>query len=340
LFEDGNDGTATAKALRRVDAKTGKISTIFGFGFPGVASKQPGPPLQADVCDAPPGQTAVDRNDFVTFAPDADGNVFLFSSNSPILQVDQKTGRTTIVSGKRPGDAAPCAPIVSARAAAVDDEGNIYVAEGGDNGGRVVRIAAGTRNVTPIMGVPLEDVPSARNPVIAAPFVAPTPFNGANVTTVLSLHPSTLDTVGGNLDGTIDLFEAYKVAAVRLHITTGFNASLTQPMYQALGGSGYARSIAIYRVATCEKVHEIEATDPSMESGLAFLASAKDNGENTGAFHAFNCANGSSTPCSPPRLPDLMTGGYVVVLMSSVIRGGGFQPSACAEIPRSAGPSR
>jgi hypothetical protein len=338
--EDGNDGTATVKALRRVDAKTGMISTIFGLGYPAVASKQPSPPLQADVCDAPPGAIAVDRNDFGTFAPDADGNVFLFSSNSPILQVDQKTGRTTIVSGKRAGDTAPCAPIVSARAAAVDDEGNIYVAEGGDNGGRVVRIAARTRDVTPIMGVPIDDIPSARNPVIAAPFVAPTPFNGANVTTVLSLHPATLDTIGGNLDGTIDLFETDKVATVRLHITTGFNASLTPQIYQALGGPGYARSVAIFRVATCEKVHEIEATDPSMESGLAFIASAKDNGQSTGAFHAFNCANGSSTPCSSPRLPDLMTGGYVVVLMSSVIQGGGFRPSACAEIPRSADPSR
>ncbi|MEU7137349.1 SMP-30/gluconolactonase/LRE family protein [Streptomyces sp. NPDC046261] len=130
--------------LRRVDAKTGTITTVAGNGSQD-GSGDDGPAAKAAL-NAPRG-----------VAVDAQGNVYIADTgNHRVRRVDAATATITTVAGTgKPGHSGDGEPAVKAQLSspsgvAVDSDGNLFVAEYGTN--RVRRVDAVTRTIDPVAG--------------------------------------------------------------------------------------------------------------------------------------------------------------------------------------------
>ena len=120
--------------IRRIDLKTGLISTIAGNGQKGFSGD---------------GASAADATfDFlmcITLNPDHSVLHITYLSNRRIRAMDLKTGRIDCICGNGEkgvpvdGASATDSPLIDPRAAAADSQGNVYVLERGGHALRVVR---------------------------------------------------------------------------------------------------------------------------------------------------------------------------------------------------------
>ncbi len=128
--------------VRKIDAKTGMITTIAGTGEKGF-SGDGGPAVKAKLggvyC------LAFDAEFTKLFIADLD--------NRRIRAVDLTTGNITTIAGNgekgvpKDGQAAIAAPLVDPRAVAVDHNGNVYILERSGNALRVVDVDGKIRTV-------------------------------------------------------------------------------------------------------------------------------------------------------------------------------------------------
>lgn len=158
---------STNNRVRKVDAATGVITTLAGNGIRDF-SGDGGPATKASL--AFPMGLAVDR----------EGNLFIADArNHRIRRVDAKTGIITTVAGQGirglGGDNGPALSALMAypTAVAVDEEGNLYIADS-ENGG-IRRVDRKTGIITSVVG---EGTPGAKTdpsgtPTIRGLFVAP-----------------------------------------------------------------------------------------------------------------------------------------------------------------------
>ncbi|MEZ4364747.1 MAG: DUF4215 domain-containing protein [Kofleriaceae bacterium] len=130
--------------VRRVDAATGVITTVAGTGAAGFTGD--GGLATGAWLSAPQG-----------VAVDGDGDLFIAdSSNNRIRRVDASNGVITTVAGSGvggfAGDGGPAtaARLLAPASVAVDDLGNLYVADTSNN--RVRRVDAATGAITTIAG--------------------------------------------------------------------------------------------------------------------------------------------------------------------------------------------
>ena len=134
----------TSDRVRRVDSKTGVISTVAGTGQAGYFG------------DGGPAAAAVLYNPKAV-ALDAAGDLFIADSgNNRVRRVDAKTGVITTVAGvgggRFSGDGGPAvaAALSSPTAVAVDAAGDVFVADTGN--ARVRRVDARTGVITTVAG--------------------------------------------------------------------------------------------------------------------------------------------------------------------------------------------
>jgi len=119
--------------IRRIDLRTGFISTVAGSGKAGY-SGDGGPATKAEFNG--------------TFAIDVDPrgrNLYVADlGNRRVRKIDLKSGIVTTIAGNgekgvpQDGAEAPASPLVDPRAVAADSKGNVYVLERGGNALRVV----------------------------------------------------------------------------------------------------------------------------------------------------------------------------------------------------------
>jgi sugar lactone lactonase YvrE len=119
--------------VRKIDLKTGFISTVAGSGKPGY-SGDGGPAAKAEFNG--------------TFAIDVDPrgrNLYIADlGNRRVRKIDLKSGIVTTIAGNgekgvpKDGDEAVASPLADPRAVAADSKGNVYVLERGGNALRVV----------------------------------------------------------------------------------------------------------------------------------------------------------------------------------------------------------
>jgi sugar lactone lactonase YvrE len=151
--------------IRKIDAATGKISTIAGTGEKGF-SGDGGPAVEAQCggiyC--------------IAFGPGAKQLSFADLDNRRVRRVDLQTGRIETVAGNGepgvPADGADArsAPLVDPRAVAVDGQGNLYVLERGGNALRVVDLAGKIRTV---VGTGMRGASGDGGPALAATLNGP-----------------------------------------------------------------------------------------------------------------------------------------------------------------------
>src|SRR4051812_9102296 len=128
--------------LRRINARTGLISTVAGTGEKGY-SGDGGPAVAAKF------------GGIYCAAVDAKGeNVYLADlDNRRIRKVDLKSGRVSLVAGNgqkgvpKDGADAASAPLIDPRAVTVDRKGNVYILERSGNALRVVDLSGKIRTV-------------------------------------------------------------------------------------------------------------------------------------------------------------------------------------------------
>lgn len=123
--------------IRRVDARTGRMTTVAGSGKKGFGGD--GGPAAAALLDEPYG-----------LAIDASGNLFFADRlNRRVRRVDAATGIITTVagdgSGAHSGDGgpAPRAGLVEPNGVALDGKGRLFIADVADHRIRVVDLATG-----------------------------------------------------------------------------------------------------------------------------------------------------------------------------------------------------
>jgi sugar lactone lactonase YvrE len=130
------------KRVRKIDAKTGLISTVAGTGRKGF-SGDGGPATQADF------------GDIYCLALDETANTLDLADldNKRIRRVDLKTGVVTTIAGNgkkgvpKDGADARSAPLVDPRAVAIDGNGNVFILERSGNALRVVDRSGKIRTV-------------------------------------------------------------------------------------------------------------------------------------------------------------------------------------------------
>ncbi len=133
--------------VRKIDARTGLVSTVVGMGEKGFSSDG-GAAAQAQFGNI--YCASLDPRGEKLFLADLD--------NRRIRAVDLKTGRVTTVAGNGlkgvpiDGSVATEAPLVDPRAVAVDAQGNVYVLERGGHALRVVDAQGKIRTVVNISG--------------------------------------------------------------------------------------------------------------------------------------------------------------------------------------------
>ncbi len=134
---------ATNHRVRRVDARTGIITTAAGNGSHGLTGD--GGPATAAALNYPLG-----------VAVDATGNIFIADTdNGCVRRVDARTGIVTTLAGTGSngfaGDGGPATSVAlnGISDVAVDATGNVFFAEGGF---RVRRVDAGTKIITTAAG--------------------------------------------------------------------------------------------------------------------------------------------------------------------------------------------
>ena len=146
LDGDGNVYIADSSnhQIRKVDAATGTISTIAGTGVRD-GGGDGGPATQAPL--RWPGGIAVD----------GDGNIYIAESGSGLIRkVDAASGVINTIAGTGEwgygGDDGPAtqAKLHNPRGVAVDGDGNVYIADGGNN--RIRKVDAATGTISTIAG--------------------------------------------------------------------------------------------------------------------------------------------------------------------------------------------
>jgi trimeric autotransporter adhesin len=151
LFADTNNNR-----LRRVDAKTGIITTVAGNGRSGFG----GEGESATSASISPSAVAVDR----------DGNLFIADAgNHRILRVDGKSGTlNTLAGGGNGGDNGPATEAILAgpSGVATDNSGNVFIAE--EVSGRIRRIDATSSVITTVAGNGTETFSGDGGPATAA----------------------------------------------------------------------------------------------------------------------------------------------------------------------------
>ena len=135
--------------IRKVDAATGIISTIAGTGEED-GGGDGGPATQAPL--RWPGGIAVD----------GDGNIYIAESGSSrIRKVDAASGVINTIAGTGEwnygGDSGPAthAKLNNPRGVAIDGDGNVYIADGGNN--RIRKVDAATGFISTIAGTGNQD---------------------------------------------------------------------------------------------------------------------------------------------------------------------------------------
>ncbi|MEW6544857.1 MAG: NHL repeat-containing protein [Nitrospirota bacterium] len=148
LDEEGNLYIADSEngGIRRVDRKTGIISSIVGEGTPGAKTDAAGTPTIRGLFVAPVGLTY-----------DGKGNLYVADSFlNRVKKVEIATRKVTIVAGKGVnqycGDGGPAKEACLAQPAgvALDAAGNVYIADAGNHRVRKVDVKSGI--VTTIAG--------------------------------------------------------------------------------------------------------------------------------------------------------------------------------------------
>jgi sugar lactone lactonase YvrE len=148
LDEEGNLYIADSEngGIRRVDRKTGIISSVVGEGTPGAKTDAAGTPTIRGLFVAPVGLTY-----------DGKGSLYVADSFlNRIKKVEVATRKVTIVAGKGAnqycGDGGPAKEACLAQPAgvALDAAGNVYIADAGNN--RVRKVDAKSGLVTTVAG--------------------------------------------------------------------------------------------------------------------------------------------------------------------------------------------
>lgn len=120
--------------VRRIDAKSGKISTFAGTGGRGFSGD-----------GGPAAQAQFDVVMCVTLSPDGSQMIIADLGNRRIRSIDMTSGIVTTLAGNGekgvPQDGQPAleSPLIDPRAAAMDAEGNLYIVERNGHALRVVR---------------------------------------------------------------------------------------------------------------------------------------------------------------------------------------------------------
>jgi DNA-binding beta-propeller fold protein YncE len=134
VLPDGNVliGDTWNGRVRKVDVKSGTLTTVPGYGVDAKAARGNGP---------------------YCITLDFTGTKLYIADLKRVLVLDLKTGKTSVVAGNgqkgRPQDGAVAAeaPLVDPRAVAPDRKGNVYILERGGNALRVVDAAGKIRTV-------------------------------------------------------------------------------------------------------------------------------------------------------------------------------------------------
>lgn len=133
IFIDAHDnlyvGEAWGCRVRKVDARTGIVSTVVGTGMPGLGEAgRPGPETDCNPIES-------------GLWVDPDGAVFYSDSGGVLRRVDPHTGLVSdVLGGTSIGDGGPCnqAVLAGPRGLAVGPDGQIYVAESQSSRVRVI----------------------------------------------------------------------------------------------------------------------------------------------------------------------------------------------------------
>jgi streptogramin lyase len=146
--------------IRRVDARTGIITTVAGTGQKGYTGDG-GPAAQATL------------NEPYGVLPDRDGNLFIVDRlNMAIRRVDAKTGTITTYAGNGQkgygGDGGPAAAaqLREPNALDFDPEGNLYIADVSDN--RIRRVDRKTGVISTVAGTGRREFTGDGGPAAAA----------------------------------------------------------------------------------------------------------------------------------------------------------------------------
>jgi sugar lactone lactonase YvrE len=146
--------------IRKVIAATGIIATVAGIGTPGFSGD--GGPATAASLNSPTG-----------VALDGSGDLFIAdSSNNRIRKVAGSTGIITTVAGNGTrgfsGDGGPstAASLNDPDYVALDETGNLYIADTGNN--RIRKVSAATGTITTVAGNGVEGFSGDRGPATEA----------------------------------------------------------------------------------------------------------------------------------------------------------------------------
>ncbi len=129
--------------IRRVDAKTGVVSSVVGNGVHGFAGDG-GPALQARI--GLPTSLAVDQEGNLYIADDVSGRIRQVSSSTGLIQTIGGNGKASFDAAE--GAPAKGASIGTVAALAIDPDGNVLFA----TGGRICRISRTSGILTTIAG--------------------------------------------------------------------------------------------------------------------------------------------------------------------------------------------
>lgn len=156
--------------VRKVDASTGNISTIAGIGTPSFAGDD-GPAIAAMLND--PKGVALDDAGNLYIADAGHDKPYVSLGNHRIRKVDASTGVISTVAGVGLGDGGPATslPFVSPTDVAVDDAGNLYVADQFNQ--RIRKVDASTGNISTIAGTGREGFGGDGGPASQATLLEP-----------------------------------------------------------------------------------------------------------------------------------------------------------------------
>jgi DNA-binding beta-propeller fold protein YncE len=168
--EEGNLYIADSEngGIRRVDKKTGIISSVVGEGTPGAKTDSSGTPTIRGLFVAPVGLTY-----------DGKGSLYVADSFlNRIKKVDLATRKVTIVAGKGVnqfcGDGGPAkeACLNQPASVALDEAGNVYIADAGNDRVRKVDVKSGI--VTTVAGSGQRGFSGDNGPAAKASLAFPT----------------------------------------------------------------------------------------------------------------------------------------------------------------------